>query len=122
MKKQLYVMQGPPEQWDSTETLGPFASKAAAKRAIRENVNEFIDTWDEFSAGAQEDMTGDYHIVEVLEVIAPKIKVAVTFSLKTVVEKEKPELAPDDWEDYYPECSVRRPSDAFRSSSSLSGY
>jgi hypothetical protein len=102
MKKQILVLQ------EDLKPLGPFASVAAAKRAIRDSVQTFLGLEDELETGTHEDLTENYTIVEVLETVAPRIKVTATFSLKAVKpEAEKPLQAPDDWdEEYFPECPL----------------
>ena len=83
MNKHYYVMQGAPEVWCESETLGPFPTLQQAEAAIRKNSIEWMDGG-EHEIGTWDDWCEPYMIVQRVKTLNPSITVTASVRLKNV--------------------------------------
>jgi hypothetical protein len=95
------VGEGPGDGLESwPEALGPFVSESQAKKAIRDDIYDTVETWDEFSTGKHPDWCEQYTILEVVKSFRPCLDITAKVTL--------PEIPPHQGKN----ANVQRPADA----------
>lgn len=88
MKNQYYVMRGNGHtEWSELGSLGPFPSKEAAQKAIKDDIKWDVETYEDgFRPGEDEDFCHEYYIFEVVERLQPVLDFKVRIKLDLAKE------------------------------------
>jgi len=81
--KEIYAFNGKDKsEWNEGRILGPFKSETEARKAIKSNLMESVETWDEFAICTDDPLSSEYHLFEKLKSFQPIVKINATITLK----------------------------------------